>query len=256
MKLFSFRIPMVSGVLAGAALSSSAVFASGSNVPATPAYLEQSGKLRSMVPLDQLIVTTRHKFGDKASDVVVCSARFLVEARQKVFVIDFIDANNQLERVVYDAFSGRQVDHAPMQSPMPMEEILSKVAGKYPGSNRIRTWLEKHDGSVVYVIELADKQFKVKRLQLTMDAYTGRVIMDEIYDMKPDGKQISLEQMIKKAREKYRGMVVLRTRSRMKDNMKVKEIVFLDDNRIRHKMVVNAVTGELIEDRITPLGWI
>ena len=109
---------------------------------------------------------------------------------------------------------------------------------------------------MVYVIELSDKQFKVKRRQLTMDAYTGRVIKDETYDMKPDGKQISLEQIIKNAREKYRGMVVLRTRSSMKDNIKVREIVFLDDNRIRHKMVVNAVTGEVIEDRIAPLSWI
>ena len=94
-----------------------------------------------MVPLDQLIVTTRNKFGNKASDVVVHSARLLEEERQKVFVIDFIDANNKLERVVYDAFSGKQVDHAPMQTPMPMEEILAKVDSKYPGSNRIRTWL-------------------------------------------------------------------------------------------------------------------
>ncbi|WP_066016091.1 PepSY domain-containing protein [Endozoicomonas atrinae] len=254
MKVFSLRIPVVLGVLAGVALSSSTVFAAGGNTPATPAHLEQPGKLRSMVPLDQLIVSTRNKFGDKSSDVVVHSARLLEEERQKVFVIDFIDANNKLERVVYDAFSGKQVDHAPMQVPMPMEEILSKVESKYPGSNRIRTWLERQDGGAVYVIELADKQFKVKRRQLTMDAYTGRVIKDETYDMKPDGKQISLEQIIKNAREKYRGMVVLRTRSNMKDNMKVKEIVFLDDNRIRHKMVVNAVTGEVVEDRISPLS--
>lgn len=109
---------------------------------------------------------------------------------------------------------------------------------------------------MVYVIELADKQFGLKRRQLTMDAYTGRVIMDATYDMKPDGKQVSLEQIIKNARKKYRGMIVLRTRSSMKDNMKVREIIFLDDNRIRHKMVVNAVTGEVMEDRISPLGWI
>ncbi|WP_020581408.1 PepSY domain-containing protein [Endozoicomonas elysicola] len=256
MKVFSLRIPIVLGVLAGVALSSSSAFAVGSNAPVTPTHLEQPGKLRSMVPLDQLIVTTRNKFGNKASDVVVHSARLLEEERQKVFVIDFIDANNKLERVVYDAFSGKQIDHAPMQTPMPMEEILAKVDSKYPGSNRIRTWLERQNGGMVYVIELADKQFKVKRRQLTMDAYTGRVIKDETYDMKPDGKQISLEQIIKNAREKYRGMVVLRTRSSMKDNIRVREIVFLDDNRVRHKMVVNAVTGEVIEDRIAPLSWI
>ncbi|USE35678.1 PepSY domain-containing protein [Endozoicomonas sp. SCSIO W0465] len=256
MKVFSFSTPLVAGVLAGLALPLPVVFAAGSNTAAISAHLEQPDKLRSMVPLDQLIVITRNKFGNQASDVVVHSARLLEQSRQKVVVIDFMDANNQLERVIYDAFSGKQVDHAPMQMPMPMEEILSKVERKYPGSNRTRTWLERQDGSMVYVIELTDKQFKMKRHQLTMDAYTGRVITDETYDMKPDGKQISLEQIINKAREKYRGMVVLRTRSRMKDNIKVREIVFLDGNRVRHKMVVNAVTGEVIEDRIAPLSWI
>ncbi|WP_422461609.1 PepSY domain-containing protein [Endozoicomonas sp. ALB115] len=256
MNMFSFPVPMISGVLAGAVLSVSAVFAAGSTVPATPAYLEQPGKLRSMVPLDQLIARTRHTFGVKATDVVVYSARLQEEEHQKVFVIDFIDANNRLERVVYGAFSGKQIDHAPMQVPMPMEEILSKVESKYPGANRIRTWLERQGGNMVYVIELADKQFKVKRRQLTMDAYTGRVITDVTYDLKPDGKRISLEQIIKNARKKYRGMVVLRTRSSVKNNMNVREIIFLDDNHIRHKMVVNAVNGEVIEDRITPLGWI
>lgn len=256
MNVFSFRIPMVLGVLAGIALSLSTAFAAGNQPSATSVHLEQPGKLRSMVPLDQLIVTTRNTFGGKASNVVIHSARLLEEERQKVFVIDFIGANNKMERVVYDAFSGRQIDHAPMQAPLPMEEILSKVDSKYPGANRIRTWLERQDGSMVYVIELADKQFGLKRRQLTMDAYTGRVIMDATYDMKPDGKQVSLEQIIKNARKKYRGMIVLRTRSSMKDNMKVREIIFLDDNRIRHKMVVNAVTGDVIEDRISPLGWI
>lgn len=253
MKVLDFRISIAVGLLAGIALASSSCFAAGNN---NASLLDQPDKLRSMVPADQLIVTTRNKFGDKTSDVVIYSARLIEEDRKKVFVIDFIDENNQMTRVVYDAFSGKEIDHAPMKAPMPMEEILSKVDDKYPGANHIRTRLERRDGNMVYIIELADKQFKIKRRQLTMDAYTGRVIKDETYDMKTGGKQISLDQIIKNAREKYRGMVVLRTRSNMKDNIKVREIVFLDDNRIRRKMVVNAVTGEVIEDRITPLGWI
>ncbi len=254
MKVLNFRISIALGLLAGMALASPSGFAVGNSNNSSLLY--SPVKLRSMVPADQLIVTARNKFGDKASDVVIYSVHLIEEDRRKVFVIDFIDANNQMARVVYDAFSGKEIDHVPMKAPMPMEEILSKVDSKYPGAKRIRTGLERRDGNMVYIIELADKQFKVKRRQLTMDAYTGRVIKDETYDMKPDGKQISLDQIIKNAREKYRGMVVLRTRSSMKDNMKVREIVFLDDNRIRHKMVVNAITGEVVEDRITPRGWI
>ncbi len=212
---------------------------------------EKTLRPRSIVPLDQLVAATRDRF---ASTIVIRSARLTQEDGRKVYVIDFTDGGNKWLRVVYDAFSGQRVEHVPMQMPIPLEDILGRVSSQYPKSRRIKTELQRQDGNLVYVVELAHQQIMSKRRQLTMDAYTGRLLKVESYDLKPEGKQVALEQIIKNAREKYHGMVVLRTQSRVKDNTLIREIVFLDDQRIRHKMLVNATTGEVLEDKITPLG--
>lgn len=219
--------------------------------PVKGSILDQPEKLRITIPLEQLISTTRKKYGD----LVVHSARLQEEDRHKVFIINFVDSKNQNHRVVYDAFTGKEVDNASLKTPMPLEKTLAKVRSKHPEATLIRSWLDRREGDLVRMLELADKKLKLKRLQLTVDAYTGRIVKEETYDLKPSGKQISLEQVLKNAREKYKGMVVLRTRSSMKHNNRIREIIFLDDNRVRHKMTVNAVTGEVIEDKITPLGF-
>ena len=212
---------------------------------------EQTLRPRPIVPLDQLVAATRDRF---ASTIVIHSARLTQADGRKVYVIDFTDAGNKWLRVVYDAFSGQRIEHVPMQMPLPLEDILARVSSQYPKSRRIKTELQRPDGNLVYVVELAHQQIMGKRRQLTMDAYTGRLLKVESYDLKSEGKQVSLEQILKNAREKYHGMVVLRTHSRVKANALLREIIFLDDQRIRHKMVVNATTGEVLEDKITPLG--
>jgi|GEM_PF-5799094 len=212
---------------------------------------EQILRPRPIVPLDQLVAAARARF---ANNIVIQSARLVQESGRKVYIIDFTDAGNKWTRVVYNAVSGEEVEHVPMQMPLPLEVILARISTQYPKSRRVKTELQRQDGDLVYIVELAHRQVMGKRRQLTMDAYTGRLLKEENYELKPEGKQISLEQIIKNAREKYRGMVVLRTYSWVKDNAMVKEIVFLDDQRVRHKMVVNAITGEVLEDKITP-SW-
>ena len=212
---------------------------------------EQSLRPRPIVPLEQLVVATRDRF---ASAIVIHSVRLAREDGRKVYIIDCTDAGNKWTRVVYDAYSGAELDQVPMQVPIPLENILTRISRQYPNSRRINSKLQHRDGSLVYVVELGHGQLMGKRRQLTMDAYTGRVLAEDNYDLTVDGKQISLAQIIKNAREKYHGMVVLHTRNRVKNNVQVKEIVFLDDHRVRHKMVVNASTGEVLEDKITSSG--
>ena len=212
---------------------------------------EQTLRPRHIVPLDQLLVAVRDRF---ASTIVFHSVRLAQVDGRKVYVIDFTDAGNKWSRVVYDAHSAKEVDHVPMQVPMPLEAILARVSSRYPNSRRINSELQRRDGNLVYVVELGHGQLMGKRRQLTIDAYTGRLLKEDNYDLTASGKQISFAQILKNAREKYRGMVVLNTRSRVKNNIQVREIVFLDDHRVRHKMVVNAITGEVLEDKITPLG--
>lgn len=206
---------------------------------------------RPIVPLDQLITAARHRF---TSNIVIHSTRLVQEDGRKVYIIDFTDPGNKWTRVVYDAVSGKEIEHVPMQTPLPLEVILARVSHQYPNSRRVKTELQRQDGNLVYVVELAHQQVMGKRRQLTMDAYTGRLLREDNYDLKLDGKQISLEQIIRNTREKYRGMVVLKTRSQVQNNVLVKEIIFLDGQRVRHKMVVNATTGEVLEDKITSSG--
>lgn len=212
---------------------------------------EQSLRPRPIVPLEQLVVATRDRF---TSAIVIHSVRLAREDGRKVYIIDCTDAGNKWTRVVYDAHSGAELDQVPMQVPMPLENILARVSHQYPNSRRINTSLQHRDGSLVYVVELGHGQLMGKRRQLTIDAYTGRLLAEDNYDLTADGKQISLAQIVKNAREKYHGMVVLHTRHRVKNNVQVKEIVFLDDHRVRHKMVVNASTGEVLEDKIMSSG--
>ena len=212
---------------------------------------EQSLRPRPIVPLEQLVVATRDRF---ASAIVIHSVRLAQEDGRKVYIIDCTDAGNKWTRVVYDAHSGAELDLVPMQVPIPLENILARVSRQYPNSRRINTRLQHRDGSLVYVVELGHGQLMGKRRQLTMDAYTGRLLAEDNYDLTADGKQISLAQIVKNAREKYHGMVVLHTRNRVKNNVQVKEIVFLDDHRVRHRMVVNASTGEVLEDKIMSSG--
>lgn len=214
---------------------------------------EQTLRPRHIVPLDQLLVAVRNRV---PGAIVFQSVRLAQEDGRKVYIIDFTDAGNRWSRVVYDAHSATEVDHVPMQVPMPLEAILARVSSQYANSRRINAELQRRDGQLVYVVELGHGQLMGKRRQLTIDAYTGRLLKEDNYDLTASGKQLSLAQIIKNAREKYRGMVVLNTRSRVKNNIQVKEIVFLDDHRVRHKMVVNATTGEVLEDKITPLGSI
>ena len=212
---------------------------------------EQSLRPRPIVPLDQLVVATRDRV---ASAIVIQSVRLTWEGGRRVYIIDFTDAGNKWTRVVYDAHSGVALDQAPMQVPIPLENILVRVSSQYPNSRRISTELQRRGGNLVYVVELGHGQLMGKRRQLTMDAYTGRLLAEDNYDLTANGKQISLAQIVRNIREKYRGMVVLHTRSRVKNNVQVKEIVFLDDHRVRHKMVVNAITGEVLEDKLTSSG--
>ena len=199
-------------------------------------------------PLEQLIVETRKQYGD----LVVRSARLTQQDKTLVYVINFTNSQQQWIRTVYDAHTARLISSATLKAPMPLEESLALIHKKYPQKNLIRSWLERRNGELFRIIGLADHQHK--RYEIVQDAYTGQVISENAYELKPSGKEISLSEILKQAREKHKGMVVLQTRSTIKSNSKVREIIYLDEHRVRRKMIINAITGELLEDKITP--WV
>ena len=197
-------------------------------------------------PLEKLIAETRKQHGE----LVVRSARLTHQDKTLVYVINFTNSKQQWIRTVYDAHTARLISSASLKAPMPIEKSLALIHKKHPEKNLIRSWLDRRNGELVRMIELADRQHK--RHEIVQDAYTGQVISENTYNLKPSGKELSLSEILKQAREKHKGMVVLQTRSTIKSNSKVKEIIYLDENRIRRKMTVNAITGELLYDKITP----
>ena len=207
----------------------------------------QTAILKPTIPLEQLISQTRKQHGY----IVVHSARLTGQEQQRTYVINYVDGDQQWMRTVYDAYTGRMLDNVSLKSPMPVEKSLVNVQNKYPGMTLVRTWLDNRQGELARLVELVDA--KRKRREVTLDAYTGQILRDFTYDITLNGKEISLSQVLTKAREQHRGMVVLQTRSALKNNIRVREIIYLDENRMRRKMTVNTLTGEVISDRITPV---
>ena len=197
-------------------------------------------------PLEQLIAETRKQYGD----LVVRSARLTQQDKTLVYVINFTNKKQQWIRTVYDAHTARLVSSASLKTPMAIEKSLDIVHNKHPQKKLIRSWLERRHGELIRITELAGQQHK--RYEITQDAYTGQLINENAYELKPCGKELSLSEILRQAREKRKGMVVLQTRSTIKSNSSAREITYLDENRVRRKMLVNAITGELLEDKITP----
>ena len=209
---------------------------------------KQISTLKPTIPLEQLISKTRKKHGN----IVVHSTHLAGQEAQRSYIINFTDSNHQWMRSVYDARNGQLLDEVSLKNPMPVEKSLSKVQARFPGMTLLRTWLDQRDGDLLRRVELADA--KHKRWEIIQDAYTGQILNEHSYDIKLNGKEASLTQVLAKARERHKGMVVLQTRSALKNNIRVHEILYLDENRIRRKMTVNTVTGEIMSDRITPLS--
>ncbi len=210
----------------------------------------QTSILRTPIPIEQIIRQTRQQQGD----IVVQSARLSNQPSQQpqqTYVINYLNDDQQWMRSVYDALSGKLLDTVHLKHPMVIEKTLSKLQKHYPGMTLLRTWLERSDGDMVRIVELSD--VRKKRWAITLDAHTGQILNTLSYDIKLNGKEMTLAQILAKARERHKGMVVLQTRSSVKNNLRVREIVYLDENRMRRKMTVNLVNGEIISDRITSL---
>lgn len=205
-----------------------------------------TSSLPKTLPLEQLIVETRAKHGK----LIVRSARLTQQNKTSVYVIDFTNSKQQWIRIVYNAHTAKLISSASLKAPMAIEKSMALIHEKYPKQTLIRSRLERKNDDLVRIVELVNQNHK--RQEIIQDAYTGQVISERLYSIKPSGKEMSLEQVLKQVRDKHQGMVVLRTRSTIKSDAKVREIIYIDENRIKRKMTVNAITGEVLTDKITP----
>lgn len=198
---------------------------------------------RRPVPLEQVISQIRKHHGD----VVIWSARLTKEEQRDVRVVDFMDHQQSMQRMVIDAYSGKELELAPMRQPVPLEKALKKVKERHKAATILKSWLDQQNGQNVRIIEFVDK--KNKRWQTTLDAYTGLVLNEYSFKAKATGKMLTLDQIIERARKNHQGMLVLRTRLTSRSGAQVREILYLDNRHLKKRLVVNALTGEVVEDK-------
>ncbi|WP_263080338.1 hypothetical protein [Endozoicomonas sp. Mp262] len=202
-----------------------------------------SQQLKKTIPIEQLITQTRKGHGE----ITIQSARQTHLDQRQVFVIDFIDLGGELQRVIYDAITGKELDQVPMKDILPIEKIIVKVLDRYKNAQIKSSRHSLQDGNQVVIIDLIDA--KNKRWVITVDAHTGMLITEYMYNLKPKGRQLSLIHIIEKAREHQKGLIVLRTRQTIFNNIPVRELTVRDQHNVRRRMIFNAQSGELLSNK-------
>lgn len=235
----AFSISILSGLL-----YTSSTFSIAAESPIKSNIHQQT----TLLPIEQLIAQTRKQH----DHLIIHSVRLTQQCKTPAYVIDFTDSDQHWKRWVYNANTGELLIRAGLDTPLPLEQSLTLIHSKYPKHTVIRSYLKRKNGELIRFMELTDH--KHQRLEISLDAYTGQILNEQLYNLKPSGKELSLKQILINARETREGMVALRTRNIMKGNIKVREIIYLDNNKIRKKMLVNCLTGEVLVDKPTP--WI
>ena len=215
---------------------------------ASPAY-SQTNTSKRPIPLEQLIKQIRKQHGN----IVVYNARLIQEDRRTVRLIDFAPelkiSHQGMQRLVVDAFTGKEIELATMRFPMSLEKTLANLRKNHQIAHITKTWIENSGGNEIRVIEFTDN--RKKRWHAEMDAYTGLLLNEHPFELKLSGKQIPLSDIISQAHRAHKNMVILRTTSKHNQNIPVREIVYLDENGFRKRLIVNAITGETISDKLT-----
>ena len=214
-----------------------------------PAAYSQTATTKRPIPLEQIISQIRKQHGS----IVIYNARLIQEDRRTVRLIDFNTdyktGRPGMQRLVVDAFTGKEIELVTMHTPMSLEKTLNNLRRKHNISAITKTWIEEKEGNEIRVIEFTDNH--KKRWHSRMDAYTGLLVDEHSYEFKPSGKQIPLSNILDEVRKNHKNMIVLRTTTKHRKNMPVREIVYLDENNFRKRLVVNAITGETISDQLT-----
>ena len=216
---------------------------------ASPAYC-QTDTTKRPIPLEQIISQMRKQHGN----VVVYNARLIQEDRRTVRLIDFTPefktSRQGMQRLVVDAFTGKEIELVTMRLPMSLEKTLVNLRKNHQIANITKTWIENNQGNEIRVVEFIDT--RKKHWHAETDAYTGLLLNEHTFEFKLSGNQIPLSDTLNDARKAHKNMIILRTTSKHRKNVPVREIVYLDENGYRKLLIVNSITGETISDQLTP----
>ncbi|MET4695495.1 hypothetical protein [Endozoicomonas lisbonensis] len=215
----------------------------------SPAYC-QTNTTKRPIPLEQIISQMRKQHGN----VVVYNARLIQEDRRTVRLIDFTPefkiSRQGMQRLVVDAFTGKEIELVTMRLPMSLEKTLANLRKNHQIANITKTWIENNQGNEIRVVEFTDNT--KKRWHAETDAYTGLLLNEHSFEFTLSGKQVPLSDILNEARKTHKNMIILRTTSKHRKNVPVREIVYLDENGYRKRLIVNSITGETISDQLTP----
>ena len=192
------------------------------------------------LPMERVISQTRKSHGD----IVVQSARLTTLDNRLATVITFTDPSGEWNKAIFDANTGKLIDHILMQDLLPVEKVLRKVLRQYKDGKVKSSRRSIYEGNQAVAIELIDA--RNKRWEVIADAHTGMTINKHMLNLTPSGKQLSLLNIIENARKIDNKAIIIRTRQMTFRQQPARELIILDQHHVRRKMIFHALSGELL----------
>ena len=130
-----------------------------------------------------------------------------------------------------------------------LEEILHKVRLRKPGIEIISAHIEEYDKGLVTVIDYREGS---ERRVMEVNSITAAVLNDHSFS---DPKKADLKpakELIKIVESRHPNAILGRHYLRQKDSRLVRVLFFTDERKQRRQMIMDARTGEIVSDRITP----
>ncbi|MTI13932.1 hypothetical protein [Sansalvadorimonas verongulae] len=129
-----------------------------------------------------------------------------------------------------------------------LEKVISIARETQPTMRVINTFESSFNGKEVDQVYYLLPKNKITRI-MTIDSFSGKVLEDRPYSVPEKRTAIPLETLISQLREKYSIRKIVRTRTAQQDGRDVRIIIYIDNLKQQHLMVVDTKTGEVISDK-------
>ena len=174
------------------------------------------------------------------TDASVALIEYMIDKQHRMMTFDLNDGE-----VLNDhAFaSGRE------SANQRLEEILHKVRLRKPGIEIISAHIEEYDKGLVTVVDYRDGD---ERRVMEVNSITAAILNDHAFS---DPKKADLKpakELIRIVENRHPNAILGRHYLRQKDGHLVRILFFTDERKQRRQMIMDARTGEIISDRITP----
>ena len=132
-----------------------------------------------------------------------------------------------------------------------LDEILHKIRLRKPGIEIISAHIEEYDKGLITVIDYREGS---ERRVMEVNSITSAVLNDHVYSQPKKAELKPIKDLIKAAESHHPNSILGRHYLRQKDGRLVRILFFTDERKQRRQMIMDARTGEILSDRITP--WV